>query len=144
MMKTSEFTKPTIFNGTYTICHPTKGHRTVQIRTQDEDARFAPGERVISLLTGPDNTRDYKGFGFVKNDGAVIIWKKNRGQGKPSKFEIYADIIRVKVGKLESRFGLDYADLEVKEASTCMRCNRPLTNPWSIENGIGPVCLEKM
>ena len=41
-------------NGTITIHNPKTGdHRTFQIKTQPADAKFAPGRRVVSLLTGP-------------------------------------------------------------------------------------------
>jgi hypothetical protein len=49
--------QPTVFNGTYTITSPTGEHRTFRIKTQKDDARFAPGKRTIALLTGSDNDR---------------------------------------------------------------------------------------
>ena len=55
---------PVIPNGEITLTNRETGeHRTFRIRTNKEDARFAPGERVIALLTGPDNTTSYTGFG---------------------------------------------------------------------------------
>lgn len=39
-----------LFNGFYTIRNRQTGeHRTFRIATQAEDARFAPGERIVSL-----------------------------------------------------------------------------------------------
>src|SRR4051812_652590 len=81
--------EPAIHNGTYTIENATKGgHRTFRIRTQKADAKFAPGERVLSLLTGPDNTSDFSGFAFVKAD-RVVLWAKK----KTPHNEIYANML---------------------------------------------------
>jgi len=116
-------------NGNVTISNPaTGGHRTFQIRTQKADASFAPGERIVSLLTGPDNWRNYRGFGFVKSDGRIVLWRKNR----TDTFRKFADML-----ENPER----YADrVEYMAESKCRVCNKKLTTPESIESGIGPVC----
>lgn len=51
-------------NGKLTFHNSRTGeHRTFQVKTQDADAKFAPGERIVSLLVGNDNQNDYRGFG---------------------------------------------------------------------------------
>lgn len=126
-------TAPAIHNGYLTITNPVTGnHRTFRIRTQPADARFAPGERVVGLLTGPDNTEDYQGFGFVQPDGSIRVWRSKRGDGAPSEWERFADLIARRV-EYEGR-------LVYQESRRCLRCNRELTDPTSIELGIGPVC----
>lgn len=130
--ETPEFEKPAIFNGTYTIQGP-KGHRTFRIKTQKDDATFAPGSRVIALLVGSDNTSDYKGFGFVKGD-QIFVWKSKRGTGD---WETYAKLLR------KLALGEEVPGYTLHLAGTCVRCNRKLTVPWSIENGIGPICASK-
>ena len=65
---------PATFNGIYTVTNKETGeHRTFAVRTQKEDAKFAPGERIVALLTGPNNEDDYTGFGFVTPAG-IIVW----------------------------------------------------------------------
>lgn len=127
-------------NGTYTITRRETGeHRTFRIRTQKEDADFAAGERVVSLLTGPDNTRDFDGFGFVNEAGTQInVWRSKRGEdgGKHSAFEYYAAML-VDLANGGKRWGANYDFLESR---SCVRCNRKLTDPISIEMGIGPTC----
>lgn len=119
-------------NGAVTMHNPSTGqHRTIIISTQAEDANFAPGERIISLKTGPE-WFETKGFGFVKPNG-IIVWKKNRG----TVMETYADMIQ-NPAKWEAK------GVEFLAEGRCIRCNRPLTHPDSIKNGIGPVCAEKM
>ena len=119
-------------NGTITIFNPETGnHRVVQVKTQKVDSKFAPGERIISLQTGSCNETAFKGFGFVKADGRVIVWNKHRGTA----FEKIGRIVE-NPAKWENR-------LEFKFAGKCRKCNRKLTTPKSIDSGIGPVCANK-
>ena len=77
---TTETAQPTVatHNGTITIYNPaTDAHRTFRIRTQPDDSDFAPGQRVVSLLVGPDNESDYQGFGFVSY-GRIAVWHSRR------------------------------------------------------------------
>lgn len=118
-------------NGTITVKNPTTGqHRTFRIRTQKKDSKFAPGRRVLSLLTGSNNETSFMPFAFVENDGSVLIWNKHRG----TQFHRLARLIQDLPGECE-RFGL-----EVSWSAKCRCCNRKLTTPESIASGIGPVC----
>lgn len=131
-----------IFNGRYTIKNRKTGeHRTFEIKTKPMDSTFAPGKRVVAVLTGPDNTADYLGFGFVEDHG-IVVWKSKRGEpGKKSSFEWYADMIwSLALDSGSSPFAEAY---EFLMEGTCAVCNRPLTEPESIKSGIGPVCREK-
>lgn len=124
-------------NGEITMHNPETGqHRTIRIKTQPNDANFAPGERIAYLLNGHDNERDYLPFAFVGNDGAIRVWRRYRGEGKPSNYELLARMIQ-NPAPYEKR-GITY-----QFSTTCRRCNRLLTTPTSIANGIGPICAEK-
>ena len=123
-------------NGEITMVNPeTDGRRTIRIRTQPDNAQFAAGERIISLLVGPDNERSYKGFGFVKDDGRIIVWRKFRSgvPGQPSIHEKLA--LMVQYPEHYEALGVQYLF-----STCCRRCNRLLTTPESIESGIGPIC----
>lgn len=117
-------------NGIITVENTVRGtHRTFRIKTQKEDANFAPGERILSLLVGPDNSNDYLQLAFVKDDGRVILWRKYRT-------DQYEKLVRVlqdpdKYRSLGCRYHYE---------GTCRRCNRTLTTPESVRSGIGPVC----
>jgi len=130
-----------IFNGSYTIKNERTGeHRTFLVKTQKEDARFAAGERVAALLTGPNNESDYQGFAFVKGDG-VVVWKKKRGDRQnPTSFDWFADMLNVKVLGQLSRFGKSYEEYSCQCEKRCLRCNRKLTHPESLLSGFGPEC----
>ncbi len=122
-------------NGSITMRNPaTDGHRTFRIHTQPDDARFAPGERIVSLLVGPDNTTDYNGFGFVKKD-RIVLWRRFRDS---SDFTKYADMLQ-RPNHYQEEHGIEYL-----YEGKCRRCNRTLTVPESIESGIGPVCAGKV
>ena len=127
-------TAPKIFNGRYIIHNrETSEHRTFRIRTQSEDARFAPGERIISLLTGPDNGNDYMGFGFV-DDAGIRVWRSKQGGA----YERHAEVIwSLGVDASLSEYAETY---QLLLEGRCVRCNRALTTPESIESGIGPIC----
>lgn len=127
---------PRIFNGKITIVNRQGEHRTFQIKTQKKDARFAPGKRIIALLSGPDNQHDFMSFGFVDDNG-VHVWQKHRTKS----FLWFAELINVLVGKLPSTCKAElFEGYEVMISKRCLRCNRELTTPESIESGIGPVC----
>ena len=124
----------TTHNGEITMQNPETGnHRTIRIRTQPQDARFAPGSRIVYLLNGHDNERDYLPFAFLNDRGQVIVWRRYRNAGSPTAFEQLARMIE-DPARFEAR-GIVYLF-----ATTCRRCNRKLTTPQSIERGIGPVC----
>lgn len=122
-------------NGTLTLTNPATGeHRTFRVKTQPDDAKFAPGQRIVSLLTGPDNTSDYTGFAFVNELGHVYCWTKKRG----TIYERYARMLTDLAGVIERN------KLEVNFEGRCRICNRPLTTPESVESGIGPVCAGRV
>ena len=129
-----------VFNGIYTVQNTeSKEHRTFRIRTQSEDATFAPNKRDVSLLVGPDNTSNYKGFAFIDDNG-IHVWRKYHGQGKRSPHDWYADML----WKLLTGQVMEYAKYTVLIEGHCIKCNRLLTEPESIRTGIGPVCAGRV
>lgn len=135
-LNTAAFAK--LPNGTYTLRNIESGdHRTVRVRTQPEDSTFAPGERVVSLLTGPDNTRDFDGFAFLKDGDRLAVWARYHGTQAEKIGRLLLDMT---IGE-GARWGRLY---EIDVARQCVRCNRTLTTPASIQAGIGPKCAEMM
>lgn len=125
----------TIFthNGKFTVKSIKTGdHRTFRIRTQPANSKFAPGERVIALLTGSDNTSDYQPFGFV-TDTDIHLFRNKRTET----FLAYRKmLLKLGVHEAEGR-------VEVLAETTCRKCNRTLTTPESITSGIGPTCARR-
>ena len=122
-------------NGEITMQNPATGqHRTIRIRTQKPDAKFAPGARIASLLNGHNNETDYLPFAFVKPSGRVIVWKRYRGEYRdPSSYEKLARMIQ-DPARFEEQ-GVVYMF-----STACRLCNRKLTRPESIRSGIGSTC----
>lgn len=132
-----------VFNGTYTLESTRTGqHRTLSVRTQADDAKFAPGKRVVALLTGPDNEHDYQGFGFM-DDRGVYVWRSKKGKGQASQYEALADILWDLATQGEG--GRWYArGYRLHVEGRCIRCNRKLTRPDSIKRGAGETCLNRI
>lgn len=121
-------------NGLFTVKSIATGeHRTFKIATQKPDARFAPGKRVVSLLTGPDNTNNYTGFAFMDEFG-VHVWAKMHTKR-------YVDLANMleKLNEHEAN-----GKVEVYVSTRCRVCNRTLTTPESVKSGIGPICAGRI
>lgn len=122
-------------DGMVTIQNPATGnHRTFRIRTQDTDAKFAPGRRIVSLLIGPDRSShgDWKGFAWA-DDFGVHTWMRLKG----SEFETYGRML-----ESPSKFASKGAKYMAEIA--CRKCGKPLTRPDSIASGLGPICREQI
>lgn len=125
---------PKINNGFFTLTLPDGSHRTFRIHTQNAEAKFCPGRRMVGMLIGPDNTADYEGCAFVEESG-FVPWKRFRG----TKQEMYLGILWEIVVE-----GKEVAGCEVMESKRCLVCNRTLTDDLSISRGIGPTCWERV
>lgn len=123
-------------NGVITIENQKTGeHRTFKIETMAEDSPFAPGQRVLSILVGPNNEFNYESFAFVTKgvQPRVHVWKKHR-TSEWAKYGPFLEQLHNMVKK--------HPFIQVKWAGRCIRCNRLLTSPQSIRDGIGPKCKE--
>lgn len=118
-------------NGKITIVSNRTGdHRTVKIATVK--AGKLAGKRIASLLIGPNNCLDYKGFGFVNTNGSITLWNSCK---RDKFFLVLAHMISAPEHYLEkAKFMFE---------GKCIICNKPLTHPLSIELGIGPECRKK-
>ena len=91
------------------------------------------GVFFVSVLTGSDNTNDYRYIGFIKN-GVFVHGNKST---------ISADSISVKAFMWFNK-NIDTlpAIIEVYHKGHCGKCGKLLTTPESIKVGIGPFCLK--
>lgn len=130
-----------IQNGIWTIYNNVKGtHKTFKIHTA-RNGKFTD-RRFLSVLDGSDNENDYSGFAFISPDGKSIrVWHAKRSDGVKSDYEKYADILVdlfVNGGKKYGKF------CSLEGATTCLRCNRLLTVPSSIDARYGKECAKKI
>jgi hypothetical protein len=109
-------------------------HRTFRIWTQKEDSKFMPGRRLVGLLVGSDNENDYQAFGVLSESGdAIYLWKKYQG----SQFYEWVSAALVAPERFADR-------VEFSFDGRCRVCNRLLTDPVSVDSGIGPKCAERV
>lgn len=144
-----------VHNGTHTVSSPKGGHVTIKLHTAKKGA--LEGKRIISILIGPNNETDYTPVAFWNDkDQVANVWKKHKhpmsrlridGYHYPARHEM--NMVR----EIELKLAI-WASLAVREdkgywykegyrlllEGRCVVCNRKLTDPESIETGIGPVC----
>lgn len=146
-MMPNMMTATEIHNGLFTLYNPaTGGHRTFRLRTWNRaDGTRA---RVLGVLMGTNNEEssdDYVDFAFLRDAGSsaetggFAVWKKWRGIGD------YEALARVLWSMLTEGPGGPYArqGVTIRVSKRCVRCNRTLTTPESIRDGIGPECAGK-
>jgi hypothetical protein len=124
------------------VSQRTGEHRAFRVRTVRHGN--LEGKRVVELLTGPDNTEDYQAFGFISDGtglsiaGTVIVWKKYRGEWpEKSQHERLADLLNRPIYR--SGRGVEFL-ISLK----CRRCQRDLSHPSSLADGLGPYCRRKV
>jgi hypothetical protein len=141
-------------NSTFTLVSKATGRRfTYKVKSVAQDRNFQWSTNnqnrnffFVSVLTGPDNTRDsYTYLGELirqEPSGHCFAWRHGR------KSAVSPDALSAKgfawfVAKIES--SSDIKDvLEFWHEGKCGRCGRTLTVPESIESGVGPECAGKV
>lgn len=120
-------------NGIFTLTNKvTKKTKSFRIATQPDDSKFRPGERIIYMISSPGDSARGKGFGFVSNTSRINVWYSMRSVST----ERWAYLLERYASGRPPRGNL----FEFSESRNCIRCNRELTHPESIELGIGPTC----
>lgn len=120
-------------NATVTVLSVKTGQRfTYRIR-QSEAREGRDRVHFVGVLTGADNTGDYRYLGTIFSRDKFVVTKKSAiGPGAPC---------AVAFGWLFEH--LDSLAVELWHEGSCGRCGRKLTVPESIATGLGPVCAGK-
>jgi hypothetical protein len=87
----------------------------------------------VSLLRGPDNQQDYAYIGTVFDGTEFRHTQKSVVTCEAPSFQAFGWTLN----------HLDSDQIEVWHSGTCGRCGRELTDPESIQRGLGPVCAGK-
>jgi hypothetical protein len=122
----------------FTVSNPTGTHFTYRISAPDDQHEDNP-LWFLSVLTGPDNTRDYSYAGIVRKGGTVHLTAKSRFKADALSINVakWAILLICNGDKLPEGY-------KIQHEGKCGVCGRPLTTPESVESGIGPVCAGRL
>jgi hypothetical protein len=123
-------------NSTFTLVSKVTGRRfTYRLTTKKSE----PGVLFAKLLSGPDNTSNYRYMGCVGRTHLTLLYTiKSQVSGAAASFKALAWFLQ------QHKYNLDYhTKLEVWHEGRCGRCGRKLTVPGSIADGIGPECARR-
>lgn len=99
------------------------------VKAKDREDLF-----FVKVLSGPDNTSSYTYIGAIFGDQFRSTAKSRVSPDAPS-FKAFA-WLNANLGNLPKMVSLFHHN-------HCGRCGRVLTDPTSIETGIGPICASK-
>lgn len=130
-----------ILNGTYTISNDGE-HLTYKIHTVQRGP--LQGKRIIKFQA---EYQGFSGFAFLTASGHVKVWRRFLDQeGRNERYIVWAkhllQILRDEVGTndITEAQTIDGVLYRVQRTVACRRCNRELTNPSSIDAGLGQEC----
>jgi hypothetical protein len=120
-------------NGRYTLDLPDGSERILRVHTRKVEAKFRPGERLLSLLIGPARTSDYESFATVNDSGIDVFMKSQR--------DFWMDLAAT-VWLLATGCEADGYTLRI--VRHCLVCNGLLRTDESKRKGVGPGCQKKI
>lgn len=122
--------------GVFTVVM-TDGSR-ISIRVHKGQQGWSRGKLIISYLSGPQNTQDWTRCGYIDFETGGANLNKNYGDDTN-----LVKAIKVLLGaNQEEREAMGYS--YAMESSRCFNCNKLLTVPISVYNGLGPVCADNL
>lgn len=111
-------------------------HFTYEIRGKAD--KNDPDKRVyfVHYLAGPDNQNDYMYLGtiFDSDSKRVQLTKKSRVRPEAPVYRALSYALQHPTSE----------HLQVLHSGACGRCGRELTDPTSVQTGIGPICRGKL
>ena len=123
-------------NAVFTVTsRKTETRFTFKVRVAENNASM----HFVSVLTGPDNTTDYRYLGYIRrgvyfHGGAKAKIAAEAPSAKAFDW-LWRNLMRTN----------DLSDLAtIDHCGRCGRCGRPLTVPESVRSGYGPECVGKV
>lgn len=121
-------------NAVVTLVSKRSGDRfTYRVQQAQPREGQAQSPYFVAVLIGPDNRHDYRFLGTIFPDGNYRHGKKSQIPEEAPSAKAWA----------WTWVHLDTDQVEVWHEGTCSRCGRALTDPASIERGLGPICAER-
>jgi hypothetical protein len=128
----------------FTIVSKKSGDRkTYRVRAaEDVTGSGHPHGYYVDLLIGPNNTEDYRYLAYMWIDAREHLFAKlNPHKWANESLTAFQWMITAINNRDVIRVQLNFEHMcEFHHAGLCGRCGRTLTDPESIELGIGPVC----
>lgn len=124
----------------FTIENPDGKYFTFKVTRMTDAADKLLDKAFVSLLTGPENTKNYTYMGLLDmKTGAVTATRNSKISPDALSFKVAVWFLgRIWTG------GAIPEGYNVHHEGRCGRCGRLLTVPTSIENGIGPECIKHL
>ncbi len=134
-------------NAYFTVDNGKGEHFTYRVSKPDDNPTSAILDfYFVSVLTGPDNTKNYTYLGML--DGRDKDWLPNKTLRATKGSKIKPEALSWKVFEWAMKkvySGEPFpAGYTLKHSNRCGRCGRMLTVPESIDSGIGPECASRM
>jgi hypothetical protein len=132
---TQEEIKTFVFagNAVFTLVSKKTGQRfTFRVRKSDTEAKNGPERFWVDLLTGPNNASDFTYIAWLRSG---IVHQKRSNEKNPFSYKAIAWFLT------QIWYDVPCLDkVEFHHEGRCGKCGRPLTDPESIQVGLGPIC----
>lgn len=117
----------------------TRPHYTYKV----SEPKFTVPFLFVSVLTGPENTKDYTYLGILFPETGIVKFTEKSQFTNDSPC---VRLLRRVTANLWAGTGakIEAAGFKLHHEGKCGRCGRRLTVPQSIECGIGPECIKGM
>ena len=127
----------------FTVGNPKGEHYTFRIQRPKPQTEGPYADRVsplfVSLLVGPDNTRDYAYMGIFDHSEhrPLRLTQKSKVTYDSRPVKVFGWAVNlVRNGKPVPE------GYSIQHEGRCGRCGRALTVPESVQSGFGPECIE--
>lgn len=113
-------------------------HFTFKAARPAKDRKNENAPIFLSVMTGTDNESHYTYIGILdKRNGTVRFTKGSKLAQDDQRVKVLQFVLNIVWG----RWNLP-AGYEIRHSGKCGRCGRTLTNPDSLDSGIGPECIK--
>ncbi len=119
----------------FTVDNGKGTHFTFQVKANKKDKNVF----FVSLLTGPDNTKDYTYMGLWRVGKPLHFGGKTTYTAESVPAKTFAWALKAIEGKVTVPAGYS-----IQHSGQCGKCLRELTDPVSIASGLGPICRDKL
>ena len=124
----------------FTISNGKGDHFTYRVNRKEDRSKEGNYVYFASLLTGPNNLTDYTYMGLLHSHClAFRITQGSKVKEDAQSVKVFRWMLRILDCKTTLPEGY-----KIQHEGRCGRCAKTLTDPLSIEIGIGPHCRKEM